>query len=319
MSADERRFWGSALPWARGSSPTSSAATPERRGTVACPGPIRRDASKATRWTAVVGLLGLGLRLVGHGPFHEQIRELTLGLEAKPGDASLLARRCDIERAHGLWTEAAADLVLLEKLTPSDPTNGLRRGIVLLGQGDAVAAVGPLATWVAAHPEGVEERLSLAQALMQAKRWEEGANEFTRVLDGSREPRIQVYLDRARCQQEAGVAATNILAGLDEGIARIGSLPQLQRAAAELDLQRGAVEAAVARIGLLAERSERKERWWFERGELYRRSGRPEDAARCYQASLKALEALPAKFQRAVLTVELRRELEQRLGKGGVR
>jgi tetratricopeptide (TPR) repeat protein len=254
-----------------------------------------------------------------HGPFHEQIQALTLELQSKPEDLSLLARRCDIERAHGLWPEAMADLVQLEKLAPADPTNGLRRGVILLGQGHAVEAVPYLRKWVGKHPDGTDERLALAQACMGAKHWTHATQEFSTVLASSAEARAQVFLDRAQCQQQAGDSATNILKGLDEGIVRIGPTPQLVRHAAEVELLRGAVEAAVARFGVLAERSERKERWLFEQGELFRRGGRWEDAQRCYSNAIVALESLPPKFQRSLLSVELRRELEARLGSGGVR
>lgn len=272
------------------------------------------------RWLGLIMALGLGMAsAAAHGPFHEEIQALTLELQSRPGEVPLLARRCDIQRAHALWPEAMADLIQLEKLSPSDPTNGLRRGVILLGQGKAVEATSHLEKWLMAHPDGTEERLALAQACMAARQWTNAVREFSVALASSAEARVQVFLDRAQCQQQAGAPATNILQGLDEGIARIGPSPQLLRQAAEVELDRGAVDAAVARIGVLADRSARKERWLFEQGELFRRGGRMEDARRCYSNALVALEALPPKFQRSLLSVELRRELEGRLGAGGVR
>ena len=272
------------------------------------------------RWLGLAGALGLWLSVVtAHGPFHEEIQALTLELESRPGEVPLLARRCDIQRAHALWTEAMADLVQLERLSPTDPTNGLRRGVILLGQGKAEEALPHLARWVREHPEGLDGRLALAQACMAARQWSNAVREFSVVLASPAESRVQLFLDRAQCQQQVGESATNILKGLDEGIARIGPSPQLLRQAAEVELGRGAVEAAVGRIGVLADRSARKERWLFEQGELFRRGGRQEDARRCYSNAIVALEALPPKFQRSLLSVELRRELEGRLGQGGVR
>lgn len=272
------------------------------------------------RCLGLIVAVGMGLASArAHGPFHEEIQALTLELQSKPGEVPLLARRCDIQRAHALWTEAMADLIQLEKLSPSDPTNGLRRGVILLGQGKTEEATPFLEKWVMTHPDGSEERLALAQACMGARHWTNAVREFSIVLASSAEARVQVFLDRAHCQQEAGLPATNILQGLDEGIARIGPSPQLLRQAAEVELSRGAVDAAVARIGVLADRSARKERWWFEQGELFRRGERLEDARRCYSNAIVALEALPPKFQRSLLSVELRRELEGRLGAGGVR
>lgn len=272
------------------------------------------------RWLGLMVVIGLCVSdVTAHGPFHEEIQALTLALQAKPDEVPLLARRCDIQRAHALWPEAMADLVQLESLSPTDPTNGLRRGVILLGQGKAEEALPHLARWVREHPDGLDDRLALAQACMAARQWSNAVREFSVVLASPAESRVQLFLDRAQCQQQVGESAKNILEGLDEGIARIGPSPQLLRQAAEVESGRGAVEAAVARIGVLADRSARKERWLFEQGELFRRGGQLEDARRCYSNAIVALEALPPKFQRSLLSVELRRELEGRLGEGGVR
>ncbi len=272
------------------------------------------------RWPGLMAALGLWVcAATAHGPFHEEIQALTLELQSRPGDGPLLARRCDIQRAHALWPDAMTDLVQLERLSPADPTNGLRRGVILLGQGKAEEALPHLGRWVREHPDGLEERLALAQACMGARQWSNAVREFSIVLASPSESRVQLFLDRAQCQQQAGDPAANILKGLDEGIARIGPSPQLLRQAAEVELGRGAVEAAVARIGVLADRSARKERWLFEQGELFRRGGRLQDARRCYSNAIVALDALPPKFQRSLLSVELRRELEGRLGEGAVR
>lgn len=272
------------------------------------------------RWLGLMMAIGLWVSdVMAHGPFHEEIQALTLALQAKPDEVPLLARRCDIQRAHALWAEAMADLVQLEKLSPMDPTNGLRRGVILLGQGKAEEALPHLGRWVQEHPDGQDERLAMAQACMGARQWSNAVREFSVVLALPSESRVQLFLDRAQCQQQAGDPVTHILKGLDDGIARIGPSPQLLRQAAEVELGRGAVEAAVGRIGVLADRSARKERWLFEQGELFRRGGRLEDARRCYSNAVVALDALPPKFQRSLLSVELRRELEGRLGAGGVR
>lgn len=272
------------------------------------------------RWLGLAGALGLWLSLArAHGPFHEQIQTLTVELQRRPAEVPLLARRCDIQRAHALWPEAMADLVQLERLSPADPTNGLRRGVILLGLGKAEEALPHLERWVREHPDGLDERVAMAQASMAVRQWSNAVREFSVVLASPSESRVQLFLDRAQCQQQAGDSPTNILKGLDDGITRIGPSPQLLRQAAEVELGRGAVEAAVARIGVLAERSARKERWLYEQGELFRRGGRLDDARRCYSNAIVALEALPPKFQRSFLSVELRRELEGRLGEGGVR
>ncbi len=254
-----------------------------------------------------------------HGPFHDQIQDLTRRISSTPEDSLLVAQRCDIQRAHGLWSEAEADLVVLERLRPSDPTNQLRRGFILVGKGDGSGALPPLKLWIEAHPTNAEDRLILAQALRQSRNWAEAAREYSKVLEGVEAPRAQIFIERAECQGEAGASPTHIVAGLDAGIARCGALPPLVRMAAELELKADKVEDAAARVRKLGEASARKERWFFEEGEIYRRGGMPAKAEDRYRAALAAVEALPPRFQRALTTMELRTEIVQRLNPPAVR
>jgi len=258
-------------------------------------------------------------QVLAHGPFHDQIQDLTRRIASAPDDSLLVAQRCDIERVHGLWSEAEADLVVLERLRPADPTNQLRRGFILVGKGEGAGAIPLLKLWIEAHSTNVEDRLILAQALRQSRKWSEAAQEYSKVLEGAETPRAQIFIERAECQVEAGASPTHIVSGLDAGIGRCGALPPLVRMAAELELQAGLVEDAAARVRKLGEASARRERWLFEEGEIYRRGGMPAKAAEQYRASLAAVQALPPRFQRALTTMELRSEIEQRLSPSSVR
>lgn len=256
---------------------------------------------------------------LAHGPFHDQILDLSRRIASAPDDWVLVAQRCDIERAHGLWAEAEADLVVLERLRPADPTNQMRRGFILVGKGEGTAAIPPLKLWIEAHPTNVEDRLILAQALRQSRKWPDAAREYSKVLEDAEAPRAQIFIDRAECQMEAGESFVRIVAGLDVGIRRCGTLPPLVRMAAELELKAGRVEAAATRVRQLGEASARKERWLFEEGEIYRRGGMAAEAEARYRAALAALRALPPRFQRSLTTMELRSEIEQRLRASSVR
>ncbi len=256
---------------------------------------------------------------LAHGPFHDQILDLSRRIALAPDDWALVAQRCDIERAHGLWSEAEADLIVLERLRPADPTNQWRRGFILVGKGEGAGAIPPLKLWIEAHPTNVEDRLILAQALRQSGKWSDAAQEYSKVLEGADVPRAQIFIERAECQMQAGSSPAHIVTGLDAGIGRCGALPPLVRMAAEIELKAGLVEAAAARVRKLGEESARKERWLFEEGEIYRRGGLPSKAEDRYRASLTAVEALPPRFQRALTTMELRSEIEQRLSPSSVR
>jgi predicted negative regulator of RcsB-dependent stress response len=91
----------------------------------------------------------------------------------------------------------------------------------------------------------------------------------------------------------------------------------LQRFAAELEMKRGDVQTAVARLGTIAERAERKERWWFQQGELFLQGGRTNEARAKFVAARDALDRLPEKLQRAWLATELRQQIDSKLAAVG--
>lgn len=275
-----------------------------------------------------VAVLLLGLMAWAHGPLHEQILLLDAELAQRPGAPDLLARRAELYRAHGLFTEARLDLTALEKLQPDNLTNRLRRGLLELAAHETNAAVEQLASWVRHRPDSLEGHYGLAHAFVLAGRPGDAVPHFDRVIrlagqESAGEAvqqlgvRPELFLDRAKAQVSAGLSVTNTLAGLDDAVARLGPLPVLQRFAAELEMKRGDVGAAVARLGTIAERAERKERWWFQQGELYLQAGRTNEARAKFIAARDALDRLPEKLRRAWLATELRQQIDSKLAAVG--
>jgi len=91
------------------------------------------------------------------------------------------------------------------------------------------------------------------------------------------------------------------LALLDEGMARLGLLPQLQRQAAELELARKQPQAAVARLQTLAPALGESPDWQVEMAELLLRSG---DSAAAQQQFTRALAQL-AELRRTPARIHL--------------
>ncbi len=259
------------------------------------------------------GLLAWTLTAWAHGPLHEQILLATDELAKKPNDPELLGQRAEMFRAHGLFSEAREDLGALEKVRPGDVTNRLRRGWLELAAKETNAAIQNLEAWSKARPDSVEGHFGLAQAYALAGRPAAAVPHFSRVLKDSDEPRPELFLDRAKAQVAAGFPPADTLAGLDEGISRLGPLPILQKFAADLEMKRGEVTAAVARIEAIAARSERKERWLFLQGELFRQAGRTNDAQDRFVAARRSLDLLPDKLQRSFVATELRQQIDARL------
>lgn len=260
---------------------------------------------------------------VAHGPLHEQIQLLSERLGKSPADGEALSQRAELYRAHGLFPEARADAGSLERIQPGNPTNRLRCGLIDLAARETNAAVANLLLWHHARPDDLSGNYALAQAYMLAGRPAAAVPHYSRVIAGTAAEgaadfsqsgvRPELFLERARAQRGAGTSVTEILAGIDVGIARFGPLPVLQRFAAELELERGEVDAAVNRIAAIAARAERQERWLFQQGELFLRAGRTNEARGKFLAARSALERLPEKLRRAWIATELRQQIDTRL------
>jgi tetratricopeptide (TPR) repeat protein len=271
---------------------------------------------------------GLAVALVGgaawaHGPLHEQIQLLSERLAKSPDDGEFLSQRAELYRAHGLFPEARADTDALERILPGNITNRLRQGLIDLGARETNSAVENLKLWNRARPDDLSGNYALAQALSLAGCPGQAVPHYHRVIAGAAQEgtadssqngaRPELYLERAKAQLAARVPVVEILAGVDAGITRLGPLPVLERFAAELEMERGNPDAAVDRIGAIAARADRRERWLFQQGELLLRAGRTNAAREKFVAARDALAQLPEKLQRAWVATELRRQIDTRL------
>ena len=97
-----------------------------------------------------------------------------------------------------------------------------------------------------------------------------------------------------RAQQAAGVGAAARLAGLTQGLTRLGSVPGLEEAALEIELESGNWDAALARLERRAAGMPRQEQWLFRRGQVLAKAGRTAEAIAALRTCLQAIDALPA-------------------------
>ncbi len=265
-------------------------------------------------------LLFLGLSLIpatlpgrAHGPLHEEIARLSVELEKTPDDPTLLVHRGELFRIHELYSDALIDWQRVAVLRPDDVTNDLRLGLIALGQRDTNTAVLRLSRFTSVCPASLPGQLATAESCRLAGTPGEAVRHWTAAIRLSEEPRPEWFLERARDGQAAQAAETDVLAGLDEGIERYGPLPALQLLAVDLEVKRGRIDAALARLAAIAERAERKERWLFRRGEVLLAAGRTNEARQEFTAAREALDRLPDKLRRAWVATELRQQIDARL------
>ncbi len=266
------------------------------------------------RWLGLLPLLLLALPALAHGPLHEQITNVTAELSLRPNDVPLLLRRGELNRLDERWDAALADFQLAKQLAPANPEPLLGLGRLALDQGKLTDATASLTRFLAIQSNHVEGHLLLARALVRNQRASNAVEHFSRALALSTEPRPEWFIERSQAQFSQGDRhLAEALAGLDEGVAKLGPVPTLQLAAIALEMRRQGFDAALQRLDTILASSERKERWLLRRGEILELGGRPGEAVTAYNAAREAFEALPLRLQRSLAMLDFRRELDAKL------
>ena len=99
---------------------------------------------------------------------------------------------------------------------------------------------------------------------------------------------------------------------LDDGMQRLGPVVALAMLAIEIETQQGRVDAALARLDRLAERSPRQATWLNRRGEILERAGRREEARASYARVLAELDTLPVHRRRSPAMRQLEAQARER-------
>ncbi len=164
------------------------------------------------------------------------------------------------------------------------------------------------------QPTNLLARVARADVLIRSGRPGDAIPEYDRILGESPQPRPDLFLSRSRTILAYDTNAwARALAGVEEGIRRLGPVPSLQLHALELEERGGQVDAALARIDAIMEGMDRRERWLSRRGDVLLAAGRTREARAEYRRALAALDRLPERLRRTIASEELRRELDAKL------
>lgn len=262
------------------------------------------------RWGLTLGALAFAATTgaLGHGAVQAQIDAATAAIAHAPADARLYLRRGELHRVHEDWDAALADFDRAAALAPGDDAIDFLRGRTLEQAGRAAPARTALDRYLARHPDHTDALLARARALRALGEYQAAVADFTRAVELTARPDPDVFLERARVELALG-DTDRALTGIDAGIARVGSIASLQSFAIDVELQRGRVDAALARLDRLAMQSPRKESWLARRGDILADAGRELEARAAYTAALAAIEALPRSARRTAAMVGLEKRV----------
>ena len=251
-------------------------------------------------------LLGLMLACATGAAAHPGL-ESTLALldpiiASNPRDPALYIARGAIYSRHGELERALEDLQRAQAL--GDPVSvAFELGVLHYRMGEYSRSRLLLGNWLAGHPGHAEALLYRARAASADGDPRAAAADYRTYLADAAAPNPGDYLAAARLlATDDGAGTGPALELLDQGMKRLGIVPQLQRYAVELEIERGDVGAALRRWRVMQPALGAGPEWKVGMAELLMRAGRPAQAAEVLQDAREQLHALkPTPSRRRLL------------------
>lgn len=236
--------------------------------------------------------------LRAHGVTSEQIKQLTEQIQRTPNNADLYLRRGELHRKLGNAKAALEDFDKVQQLSPDRLEIDVYRARLHLEANVPELAQLVLDRYLNLRPQHTEALLLRAQTNAKLGERALAIQDYNVALSRLSQPRPELFIARAQLQIELDQldAARN---GLDEGIAKLGSLVTLQLMAVEVAVKGKRLDEALKRLDLLAAQSERKESWLIQRAEILLNAGRKDEAQQSLIAALQLVAALPEHLRRA--------------------
>jgi tetratricopeptide (TPR) repeat protein len=254
------------------------------------------------------------LALDGHAGVHERLKDMNKRIAADPNNADLYIKRGELHRLHRNWDAALADYHYATERDPDSSVILFVRGRMFFEAGrwsEAKMDLDRLLRVVSDHREGLLTRARLLVKLGQSLA---AAADYDKVIAGLENPTPEYYLERAKALVSAGPPhIPRALAGVDEGIERLGPIFTLVDFAIDIELTLHRFERALGRLDEIRT-SIAPERWFYRRGVILSLWGRTDEAQESYSVALQSFRAAPVRRQSTRAGQEFESELLSLLG-----
>jgi tetratricopeptide (TPR) repeat protein len=279
--------------------------------------------SSVVAWMVLLLVLFVVGPASAHGDLDRQIAEVTARIaaqQARPVNVGTRAvlhfERGELHRLHGDWARAEADYDMAIRYQPDLHPVDLGRGRMLLDMGrprDAKAVLERFLRNWPNHPEGL---LVHAQILVKLGWGGKAVRFIDQAIARISQPEPDYYLARVEILVSLGPAQlSRAVAGLDEGIARLGPVVALETRAIELDVELGRWASALSRVDRQAAATIRKDLWLARRADILDSAGRRAEARASRQQALQVIASLPPPLRTRKTTVDLEQQLVAALGR----
>ena len=236
-----------------------------------------------------------------------QIQAISCQIAAGQERAELRLRRAELFRLMADWEAAEADLRVAQALGSDSVRVSLCRAQLLADQGHEADALPLLDDALRRDPRLAEGWLLRSHLREGAGRPHEAAADLARAIALLPRATPSHYLRHARLLEAApGSSRDSALATLEAGMERLGPVPTLVLAAAELETRLQRFDAALERILLLERAFPSPEILWDRRAEVLLAAGRELEALSLYTRILESLESGTHRDTPSLATLETR-------------
>jgi chitodextrinase/tetratricopeptide (TPR) repeat protein len=254
-----------------------------------------RDPRTAIRTLSIVLLLGMPLLATSHEDLDLQIADVKQKIDRAPDDYRLRAKLGELHGMHADWPLAVISFQQAQSLAPVTAAADLdlRTGEALHRAGRPDQGLPHVERYLDAHPNSSEGWRIHADILGSLGETDAALASFDRSIRMAKVPTPELYFERARLLEGQPNRIGELLAGIDDGIARLGPLSSLVEYAINKELQRENYSAAVARMDELPEIMRQQPRWLYWRSTTLLKLGRATEAMQFNRMALQAISDLP--------------------------
>lgn len=245
-----------------------------------------------------------------HGDLDERIEEVSELLRSRPTNPQLLFDRGILYEQHGDHDGALADFEKVAALSPHFPGLGFARARSSFGAGRFVQALSALDQIQPPESNRGDVYLWRGRILVKLGQPLRAGTNYTTAFARLERASPDVFIEYSRAIATAGTNHYEMaIAGLDEGIKRVGPVITLNLEALEMELLIGRNDAALARVERMMKTTPNVAPLWKQKGEVLERLNRKLEAISAYSQAIALIEKLPASRR----STEANRELEVQL------
>ena len=248
---------------------------------------------------------------MAHPGQHEQLARINRAIGQQPEQQALYLQRGMIYSSGGQFAEAREDYARAEQLGPPVLV-AYELGVLYYRMGDFARATNYLDQYLAQFPSSAPAYEYRARAAREAGDYDAAMADLEMYFQLHSSPHPGNYIWAAKMLGEMD-KTEKALTLLDQGLDKLGLIPQLQRQAIELELQRGQPAVAITRLETLRVPLKESPGWKLEMVALLMRAGHRQEAAILLleaEAALNELRPTPARLALQRQARELQKRLD---------